>query len=264
MARDPVGRWVSGDGFVHFCASPHLWGLVLWGRPSMATALAAGRTLPIELRPDIAPHGSLVDARRLAGADSAAFEALAWYLSHHAEQLATQVLALAVVRPRGLQGALVAGTPEVLRYPYPVEVFREVGPALGWLEAHTGPGRALLHEAAIDALHAVATRSSPLVTALEALIAEDLTRPPGTVEAARRLGTSERTLQRKLSEAGTSYHGEIRRARIRAAQQLMLEGDSALTAIAFDVGCSSLQRFSALFRRTTGESPSAWRERRRR
>jgi AraC-like DNA-binding protein len=77
------------------------------------------------------------------------------------------------------------------------------------------------------------------------------------------LGISERTLQRKLGEAGTGYLNELAEARVRAARRLLLESDAPLTAIAYDVGCASLQHFSALFRKRTGESPSAFRRKRR-
>ena len=34
FARDPVGRFVAGERYVHFCVSDTLWGLMLWGRPT--------------------------------------------------------------------------------------------------------------------------------------------------------------------------------------------------------------------------------------
>ena len=45
------------------------------------------------------------------------------------------------------------------------------------------------------------------------------------------------------------------------AMGMLVDGNAPLTAIAFDVGCASLQHFSALFRRRTQESPSAFRAR---
>ena len=44
---------------------------------------------------------------------------------------------------------------------------------------------------------------------------------------------------------------------------LLLESDAKLTSVAVEVGCASLQHFSSLFRKLTGESPSAWRARHR-
>jgi AraC-like DNA-binding protein len=263
MERDPVGCFVCGDGYVHFCASPTLWGMILWGRPSMETALAVGRTLPFELLTGVAPHASIVDVRRIEGGDSTAFQALAWYLQHHADRLAEQVLCLGLVRPSGIGGAMVAGVPRVLRYPYPIEVFKELGPALRWIASHGVPLSPDEEEARIEQLYATATATPPLVTGLRALLDRNLQKSPSLADAAQRLGTSERTLQRKLAEAGTSYKHELGEARVRAAKQLMLDGNAPVTTIALEVGCSSLQHFSALFRKATGQSPSEWRAARR-
>jgi AraC-like DNA-binding protein len=72
---------------------------------------------------------------------------------------------------------------------------------------------------------------------------------------------SERSLQRSLGAAGTTFKDEIAEARIRAARRLLADGDEPLSAIAREVGCSSLQHFSTLFRKRTGETPSAFRRR---
>ncbi len=80
-------------------------------------------------------------------------------------------------------------------------------------------------------------------------------------DATHALALSARSLQRKLGEAGTTFKAELAEARVRAARRMLAEGDAPLTAIAYDVGCASLQHFSALFRRRTHESPSAFRAR---
>jgi len=48
------------------------------------------------------------------------------------------------------------------------------------------------------------------------------------------------------------------------AERRMLDSDDPLTAVAIDAGFATLQHFSAAFREATGESPSAWRAKRRR
>jgi AraC-like DNA-binding protein len=78
-------------------------------------------------------------------------------------------------------------------------------------------------------------------------------------EVARELGMSERTLQRRLKEAGTSFQAELNAVQVRMAQSLLRETDMKLTAVAVEVGCASLQHFSSLFRKLVGDSPSAWR-----
>ena len=77
--------------------------------------------------------------------------------------------------------------------------------------------------------------------------------------AARAMCMSERTLQRRLHAAGTTFVAEIHAAQICAAQTRMLTTSDPLGQIAIDVGCASLQHFSALFRKMTCEKASAWR-----
>src|SRR5262245_51989739 len=118
MAADPVGCYAAGDCYVHFCSRADLWGIILWGRPNEDVARALGRTLVLELGPSAARHVSVVDASRLDGADVGAFKALEWYMRHFAAQLAERVTRLALVRPRGLSGAIVTGVFDVVVRPY--------------------------------------------------------------------------------------------------------------------------------------------------
>jgi AraC-like DNA-binding protein len=227
LARDPVGCYVAGETFAHFCASPRLWGIVLWGRPS------------------------------------AAFAAADRYIRAHRAMLERWVEALALIRPPGMGGALVAGAFEVLPRPYAVGVVEDAAAAVAWLAAagHGELGAADVPGLLTD-LHAEASSTPQVVGALRAFLDTHLV----DVElpaAAVALGTSERTLQRKLAEASTSFTDELADARIRAARRLLADTDAALTAIAHEVGCASLQHFGAMFRRKTGESPSAFRTRHR-
>lgn len=253
MKTEPVGHYVSGDGFVHFCARPELWGIILWGRPTMDTAVQLGRTLMMELDPPVVPHVSVVDASRLEGADTGAFQALDWYMRTHGDRLAKQVTKLALVRPPGLPGTIVAGVYDVVPRPYPVEVFGTLAEALTWVDAPEGIEDELI------AAHAEATGTPPLLGSLRALLSSKLNGIT-VADAAKRLSLSERSLQRKLSEYDTTFQAELGVARVRAAQRLLVDTDAPLTNIALDVGCASLQHFSALFRKHIGESPSAWRK----
>jgi AraC-like DNA-binding protein len=263
MARAPVGRYVAGERFVHFCAAPNLWGVLLWGRPTIEDARQLGRSLVLELGPPAEPHVSLVDASRLEGADGGAFGALEWFLSRHGDTLSRQVLRLALVRPAGLVGAVVAGVYEVARRPYPVQVVDDVPLALSWLaESGERLGEPDTIAAMLAEVHARVSGTPAVVRSLRAALDAQV----ATIEiggAARALGMSQRSLQRKLADQGTSFKEELAAARIRAAERLLLDTDAALTTIALEVGCASLQHFSAMFRAHTGQSPSAWRRGRR-
>ncbi len=78
-------------------------------------------------------------------------------------------------------------------------------------------------------------------------------------QVARRFGLSQRTLQRRLREFGTSLQKEINAAHLRIAKRLMHETNNSLKWIAIESGYASLQHFSSSFRARVGLSPSAWR-----
>jgi AraC-like DNA-binding protein len=263
MQSSPLSTYVAGSCFAHFCLSPALWGVILWGRPGEADALELGRSLVLELGPSVAPHVSIVDATRLSGSDARAFTLLGRYLTHFGEALQKQVLRLALVRPKGLSGAVVTGAFDVVPRPYPVSVFDEAASAFGWLAAALELGGTPAELTALLArLHAELTDTPALVGDLRALMARHL-RGLSLGQAAKSLGVSTRTLQRRLAETRTSFQDELARSRLRAAEVLLMESDAPLTAIAYDVGCASLQHFNAMFQHRYGESPSAWRRRRR-
>ncbi|MBI1948813.1 MAG: helix-turn-helix transcriptional regulator [Deltaproteobacteria bacterium] len=253
--RRPAGRFVAHATSVHFCVEPTLWGLVLWGRPTEQDALTLGRSLVFELDKRTPPHRSLVDASRLEGGDEGAFSLLQRYLTESAAELSRAVTRLALIRPDGMRGALVAGAYQVVKSPYPVQVFDDLLAGLAWLDAREA------HEVIADMTRSVLGAPHE-VTALRAFLDAHL--DAALADAARALAISERSLQRRLAEAGVTFQAEQADARVRVAQRLLADSDAALTTVALEVGCASLQHFNALFRRRTGLSPSAWRARARR
>lgn len=80
-------------------------------------------------------------------------------------------------------------------------------------------------------------------------------------KVAKRLGTSERTLSRGLSEAaGCNFNMFINRLRVNAVIGTMAQdSQSDLLALAFDAGFNSKASFNRAFRRQTGMTPSQWR-----
>jgi AraC-like DNA-binding protein len=77
---------------------------------------------------------------------------------------------------------------------------------------------------------------------------------------AHAIGTSVRTLQRRLGDAGTSYTQVLARARFRTAAHLLSSSDATVLDVALDVGYSDPAHFARAFQRWTGCSPSAYRQ----
>lgn len=258
FARDPVGRYVSGERYVHFCAAPTLWGMILWGRPVEADALAIGTSLRFEFGPPAVPHAAIIDASRMEGGDPAAFGRVERFVSKYGDALRASITSLAMIRPSGLGGAIVTGAPAMLSFPYPVRIFDDVVAGLEWLAPLTNldpPAMAAILAGAQERASGTPKLLRELRIHVEANL-DDAT----LAKAARALAMSERSLQRKLAEAGTTFQDEVSGVRVRVAQRMLADPTVPLTEVAITVGCASLQHFSALFKKVIGQSPSAWRK----
>jgi AraC-like DNA-binding protein len=80
---------------------------------------------------------------------------------------------------------------------------------------------------------------------------------------ARHLGISTRTLQRRLAAAGLSYQELLDETRREAAEKCMTNSSLSVGEIAYLLGYSEPAAFHRAFRRWTGATPHAFRERRR-
>ena len=92
-----------------------------------------------------------------------------------------------------------------------------------------------------------------------ALSAELMGRPPSLHEVARRLATSERTLQRRLSARGMSYSEVVDGVRHELACRYLAERDSTIEEISMMLGFSTARGFRVAFRRWRDQSPSDYR-----
>jgi AraC-like DNA-binding protein len=252
---DPVGKYLPLTSALVFCARPTLWGFAIWGKPTKRDLERLVTLLRRELAGDVVPHASLIDARHLESVEARAFGVLAKYLRANFALFTTRVTRLALVRPAGVLGATVAGFYQVAGAPYPVRVFDALPAAASWLRA---PSLARELDAAVTSASAL----SPALLALRTWLDGHLD-DASLARAAKAVARAPRSLQRDLDDAGTSFQRELDAARIRLAQQLLVESDSPLTEIAYDVGCASPQHFSTLFRRVTGITPSSFRARER-
>ncbi|WP_414654052.1 helix-turn-helix transcriptional regulator [Hyalangium sp.] len=217
------------------------------------------QVLDVERTPH-APHLSLVDLRRLESPDPSAFHLFVNYMRQREKDFAVSVKRQALVRPEGIIGAVVGGFYSLLSPSYPSRVFTDSNEALGWLGLPEAQGASLMAE--LNRLVSEATNESPLLQQLHRVLRPRLV-DASLTDTAREMGMSERTLQRRLKEAGTSFQAELNAVQVRTAQQLLMETDMKLTAVAVEVGCASLQHFSSLFRKLVGESPSTWRDQQR-
>jgi AraC-like DNA-binding protein len=98
------------------------------------------------------------------------------------------------------------------------------------------------------------------VTALRALIRPYLAQGhPHLSLVAEIVGMSERTLQRRLAQAGLTFSEIVQDARFSIASDLMADTDLNIADIAFAAGYENAPHFSRAFKRLTGMTPRDYR-----
>lgn len=249
----PGGRFVTGNSWLVFHVRNHVAGLAMWGTPT-----------PADLAPlfDIfrafdSPLGQRLpryfDARRLVAAEQPVIAQLLEFVQAHHLRLEQLFTAIAFVHHGGVGQAITEGIRLLSDLPFSWAAFEQPVPALEWLQC----SRAAELGAEIDGLVAAAAGDSMLVHDVRAFCAANA--GSARVEAAARaLRLSTRSLQRKLSEQGTSFQGLLQDVRVERAKQLLATTSLSVADVAREVGCAP-RHFSALFRRSTRLTPSEWR-----
>lgn len=259
LLDDPLGRYAFADRFAGWALHRELAGFTVWGRPTVDDADML--FLPFDREPPATiaiPCDVVFDVRRVHGIDPDAFEhflrgALSRRAVYH-----QRIRRQAVVRPSGLIGAAAEGMANLISPAYGWRVCESLHEGLEWL----GVPDAAAVASALDELVDGSLAGSPLVARVRTWL--EARGGQATIEeTARALSLSVRTLQRSLGDAGTSFRQETDRVRLARSRQLLLETELKLEAIAAKVGCANLGTFSSFFRRMTGESPSAFRAKRR-
>ncbi len=76
---------------------------------------------------------------------------------------------------------------------------------------------------------------------------------------AEKLGTSTRTLQKRLARTGVTFLDIVQNERIKLAKQALRWSDCTLDEIAFQLGYTEQSSFGRAFKRATGVTPHAFR-----
>lgn len=167
------------------------------------------------------------------------------------------------VGARGLTASLVGAGREfpVYRDGDVLDPGRDVAATALWRVCWIGtaPGRDAAAAAAPPLPFPVEDDVRLLVDRLMALVLADCTRPWTVDVLARQLGQSTRTLQRRLSAAGTSFGALLRTAQIRKATELLLEGRFSVAEVGLLSGFSDQAHFTREFKRRTNIPPGRYR-----
>lgn len=113
--------------------------------------------------------------------------------------------------------------------------------------------------AALEAEAASAVDRRELVARISARIAAELPEVPPLTAHARAAAMSERTLRRRLAEAGTSYNALVDEQRRRVTERLLDASAPSLDEVAAAAGFADARSLRRATRRWVGLSPTEWR-----
>ncbi len=253
----PIGRYVAGESYIVWAHSPTLIGNAYFGRPDERDLADHRRMFELPAHAELqAPFDVILDASLLERADSASYELLIWYVRHKLPRFEPLVRRMVLIPPDRYVGAFVLGIfLQVIAPRFAARICVDRAAAFDWLDRAGG----VEERAALDRMYDDVIGQPALVHRVRAFLAADATLRVDQV--ARMSATSERTLQRELSRAGTSFRAEVARARLRHAEALLRDTPLKLEAVARRLGYSSLAHFSDRFRRWRGVTPSEFRRR---
>ncbi|MFT4173371.1 MAG: AraC family transcriptional regulator ligand-binding domain-containing protein [Rhodocyclaceae bacterium] len=132
---------------------------------------------------------------------------------------------------------------------------------MAWLETPLPSRCAASHQLACEILLREQQKSAPthsLEHAILRIFRRALANPPVVEEVARMLHMSERTLRRRLSEAGLSFQGLLDECRASFVLEHLPPRQESLTALAAQLGFTDLHSFRRAFQRWTGTKLSTY------
>ncbi|MFO0549738.1 MAG: helix-turn-helix transcriptional regulator [Polyangiaceae bacterium] len=261
----PTGHYLRSRGLAFWCERPALWGVTAWGALTLEHAEQLSRWIDEEYAHPHPPYVTLLDFRRVSNIEDTAFTAWTAFFERTRTRRNTRVQRAALVRPSaGMLASTLAGFPRISGVDVPWLVTDELDGALEWLAVPGLTGMELprvlaaLEQMATEAMENPSNQRSTL-DALRDRLDRDVR--ASIEDVADDLRLSVRTLQRQLKTAQTSFEAELLEARVRRAQRLLRDTPDKLATIALEAGFASQAHFSVVFRRITGENPSAYRKR---
>ncbi|MBL8950448.1 MAG: helix-turn-helix transcriptional regulator, partial [Myxococcaceae bacterium] len=245
----------TGRCFMFWQDGTRALGTAMWGKPLEADIAEMVPFFEVGVAPRFKGHVSFVDGRKLESIDVLAFGKLLAYLNSRRHAWGPNIGKQAILHPGGFTGVVVSGALHVARTPYPFETFEtEAQPAFDWC----GVGDlAADYEAQLNEV----TKVPEVVRLVRGALRDE---PKAEVaDLAKKLGMSERTLQRRLEEANTSLRDERERLVTQQIEHLLGGTDMDLEAIAAKVGLHSASHLVRRFKETHGTTPGEWRAQRR-
>lgn len=244
ILHSPIGPWAHEAGVVFWWPSPEVRLLALLDPLDERSAEALGAVLVAQLGPGLPRHASYVDVRGLGALNPAPFARFLEVVQRHRAALDDRIRRSALVHAGGLPAAASAGYRVVAGVGFDGALFDDPRAALSWLGVADPTPLIDGLQARVEVLRGVSDLRGDLVALLEVR--------QGAVDlegAARSLGLSARTLQRRLRDAATSWKEELEAWRLQRARYLLRVSGLKVQAVAHEVGYRSSSALYQAFQR---------------
>jgi AraC-like DNA-binding protein len=257
--RNPIGCWAATACSLGWCFDAQLAGVVSWGRPGLQDMRESLRLLEAIGSPQLSSSSMVLvlDARRREVELEALAELTRW-VSAHRELLKQRVQLQVGIVGGGVSALLLCGVLPLVGGTHRFEV--TVDARAAYLRASPAHGAAVLEE--VEPLVEQLRRQAPVVLRCRELLKESTAQIPMAL-AARELGLSQRSLQRELASAGTSFRELVAECRFDCAHELLALSDGKISTVADRLGVS-LSALTTLIRQRSGVTAAELRRRARR
>lgn len=254
LQQNAIDRYIASSCWIAFFR-PHLSGIVLWGHLDGPAIADLGLVIATRYGQAPEPHPVYFDVRAVESVTPSVFTVRSQLLSNITKKMVRHTTRVALVHGGGLIGATFVGIRAIAPAPVPEAFFDDPLDALRWIDREEDAE--LIGE--VERLREEVLDPTTLLREMRVLLERE---PRASLhDAAKSLGMSERSLQRRLAFEGTTFQRQQAQATVRVAQRLLLDSCASITQVAVDLGYASPQQLATLFRRHIGEAPTSWRKR---
>lgn len=252
MVRNPVGRYVlPTENTLVWCESATLCGAIVWGAPTVDDVEKVLAVFDGYRSEHMAPSFRVIlDGRNIEGIDPDGLALLFQWLTQHRVELSRRVeLQIGVVARGSILGVTLSGILPTLGETHAFRVVSDPRSAFCELSERG--------DELFDEVEQAAAEARRLPYELRRLREELTTQPRNATLAgvSRVLKIAQRTLQRQLQQAGTTFRDELREARFLRAKELLVDGSDKISVVARRLGVSQ-GALTQLIREKSGHTPA--------
>ncbi len=250
FVRSPIRSCYVGASYLVWCGAADLVGSIHWSAPSERDVREMIALLEFANHRSVARRAVVVmDCSSIERVDADVMMLAVELMRERLPALTDRIERHAIITPPGIPGLIVAGALPLLSPRHELRYVASTSEAFEFL-AHAGAASSFASASrVVDALRG----SSAIIAELRGMLSRTLV-DASLPRSASALGMSTRSVQRELARCGTTFSGELRRARVMAAYDLLRHTDLKVAAIATRIGLTTVSHMNVALRRELGST----------